>query len=157
MVAFLRFVWFPAAIIALVLAWLRLDTYMGWRGPRVGWLGVALLLAGGALATWCTALFAIVGRGTPHPFAAKTQRLVVAGPYRWVRNPMMWGVGMLLVGLSLSLGSVGLWFGFAFFMLFVLWFVPHYEEPDMERRFGEEYREYCRQVSRWLPCRLRRS
>lgn len=64
---------------------------------------------------------------------------------------MMWGIGTLLVGLALLLGSLGLWFGFAFFFLFVIRFVPRFEEPDMERRFGEDYREYCRQVPRWWP------
>jgi protein-S-isoprenylcysteine O-methyltransferase Ste14 len=44
-----------------------------------------------------------------------------------------------------------LWFGFAGFLLFVLFFVPYYEEHDMERRFGEEYRDYCRRVPRWWP------
>ena len=40
------------------------------------------------------------------------------------------------------------------FIAFILWFVPAYEERDMERRFGEEYRRYCEQVPRWWP-RLR--
>jgi protein-S-isoprenylcysteine O-methyltransferase Ste14 len=154
--AFLRFIWFPALVISLVLGWLWLDSLMGWRGPQNSWLGAGLLLAGGALAAWCTGLFAIVGKGTPHPFAAKTRRLVIAGPYRYVRNPMMWGVGAILVGLALALGSVGLWFGFVCFLGFILLFVPYYEERDLERRFGEEYRNYCRRVPRWLPRRPRR-
>jgi protein-S-isoprenylcysteine O-methyltransferase Ste14 len=81
----------------------------------------------------------------------KTKRLVNVGPYGVVRNPMMWGIGTLLIGLALTLGSVGLWFGFVLFLLFISWFVLNYEEPDMERRFGEEYREYCRQTPRWWP------
>ena len=60
----------------------------------------------------------------------------------------------MLIGLAFWLGSVGLWIGFVCFLLFVRWFVQFYEEPDMERRFGEEYREYCRRVPRWFP-RLR--
>jgi protein-S-isoprenylcysteine O-methyltransferase Ste14 len=64
---------------------------------------------------------------------------------------MMYGVGAILVGLTLWLGSVGLWFGLGGFVLFVSLFVPLYEEPDMERRFGDAYREYCRKVPRWWP------
>ncbi len=121
---------------------------------RLPWVGAVLLLAGGLLAAWCNALFLQRGKGTAHPFPAKTKRLVIAGPYRTVRNPMMWAVGAVLVGLALTLGSVGLWFGLGVGLVFVLWFVRAYEEPDMERRFGEEYREYYRRVPRWWP-RLR--
>ncbi len=154
MKALLRFVWFPAAILSLIFFWLWLDRAVGWRGLRMPVLGGALLVAGLGLASWCNLLFAEIGRGTAHPFTAKTKRMVIAGPYRYVRNPMMWAVGSILVGLALTMGSVGLWFGVAGFVIFVALFVPNYEERDMERRFGEEYREYCRHVPRWLP-RLR--
>lgn len=154
MAALLRFVWFPAAIVGLIFFWLWLDRAMGWHGVRWPMAGVLILLAGLGLVMWCNLLFASIGEGTAHPFTAKTKHLVIAGPYRYVRNPMMYGVGAILVGLALWLGSVGLWFGLAMFVLFLSLFVPYYEEPDMERRFGEEYRDYCRQVPRWLP-RLR--
>jgi protein-S-isoprenylcysteine O-methyltransferase Ste14 len=130
---------------------LWLDRRMGWRGPHLPWPGTMLLAAGLLLASWCNFLFMDIGKGTANPFAAKTKRLVIVGPYRYVRNPMMWGVGAILVGLALWLGSVGLWFGLSLFLLFVSWFVPNYEERDMERRFGQAYREYCRRVPRWLP------
>lgn len=151
MVALLRFLWLLAAIVLAVLAWVWLDSAVGWRGLHLPWAGAALVLAGVLLAAWCAVLFARIGKGTPHPFTAKTKRLVTIGPYRYVRNPMMWGVGTIVVGLALWLGSVGLWFGFLCFLLFARWVVGAYEEPDMERRFGEEYRAYCRQVPRWWP------
>jgi len=149
--ALLRFLWLPVVILGLVLGWLWLDRVLGWRGVHLPWLGRVLVLAGTLLTAWCGTLFFRIGKGTPHPFIAKTKRLVVAGPYRYIRNPMMWGVGAILVGLALWLGSVGLWFGFGLFLLFMHWFVRVYEEPDLARRFGEEYREYCRQVPRWWP------
>ncbi|MBI1738934.1 MAG: isoprenylcysteine carboxylmethyltransferase family protein [Acidobacteria bacterium] len=149
--ALLRFLWFPALVFSLVLGWLWLDRQMGWRGIQLRGLGGFLMLVGGLIISWCSILFASIGEGTPHPFTAKTKHLVIAGPYRFVRNPMMWGVGSVLVGLALYFGSVGLWFGLAGFLLFVFLFVPGYEERDMQRRFGEEYREYCRQVPRWWP------
>jgi protein-S-isoprenylcysteine O-methyltransferase Ste14 len=154
MAPLLRFLWFPTAILGLIFFWLWLDGTMGWQGIRQPRLGGVVLLAGLGLVAWCNILFLHIGEGTAHPFTAKTRHLVIAGPYRYVRNPMMWGVGMILIGLALWLGSVGLWFGFAGFLLFVFFFVPYYEERDMERRFGEEYRDYCRQVPRWWP-RLR--
>lgn len=150
----LRTLWLPAAVIGLVVFWLRLDRALGWRGLHLPWAGRGLVLAGALLVSLCFLLFLRLGRGSPHPFVAKTKRLVTAGPYGHVRNPMMWGVGAILVGLALWLGSVGLWIGFLLFLLFVSFFVPYYEERDMERRFGEEYRDYCRRVPRWFP-RLR--
>lgn len=150
----LRVLWLPLFVVGVTLAWLWLDRAMGWQGLRLPWAGVTLVVLGVGLAAWCAALFLKVGHGSPHPFVAKTTNLVTSGPYSYVRNPMMWGVGMILVGLALWLGSVGLWFGLAGFLLFVGWFVPGYEERDMQRRFGEEYAEYCRNVPRWWP-RLR--
>jgi protein-S-isoprenylcysteine O-methyltransferase Ste14 len=64
---------------------------------------------------------------------------------------MMWGVGTLLAGGALTFGSLGLWFALLTFLLFITSFVPLYEERDMERRFGEEFRDYCRRVPRWWP------
>lgn len=153
MATFLRVLWLPAAVVALVLGWLLLDAEVGWRGIYLPRAGIIIVAAGALLSLWCAAILLVVGKGSPHPFVKKTKRLVTAGPYRVVRNPMMWGIGMLLIGLALALGSVGLWFGFVFFLLFIRWFVPNYEESDMERRFGEEYREYCRKTPRWWPLR----
>ena len=149
--AFFRAVAFPLAIITVIVACLWLDGAVGWRGVRLPALGVPLALAGLLIILWTNGLFLTLGRGTAHPFADKTQQLVVVGPYRYVRNPMMWGVGSLLTGSALWLGSAGLWIAFALFFTFINLFVPFYEERDMERRFGEEYREYCRRAPRWIP------
>ncbi len=151
MLPVIRGVIFPAFVVLIFIFWVRLDAAMGWQGPRVRWLAAPLLVAGGALVAWCIGLFRVLGRGTPLPFVAKTKCLVVSGPYKYVRNPMMWGVGAIIVGTALWVGSLGLWFGFAMFLVFLMLFVPLYEERDMQRRFGEEYREYCRQVPRWWP------
>ncbi len=151
MKALLRLVTFPLVILSVVAACLWLDSAVGWRGVRLPGVGIPLALAGLAIILWTNGLFLTLGRGTAHPFAAKTQQLVAIGPYRYVRNPMMWGAGSLLIGSALWLGSVGLWITFAIFFTFINLFVPFYEERDMERRFGEEYREYCRRVPRWIP------
>jgi protein-S-isoprenylcysteine O-methyltransferase Ste14 len=133
-------------------------------GPDVGWgldgglaalpvvAGAALLAGGLAMWTWTVRLLARVGQGTLAPWDP-TRRLVVAGPYRHARNPMITAVLALLLGEAAVLGSPGLliWVA-AFFigawLLFVL-----YEEPSLERRFGDEYREYKHHVGRWIPRR----
>ncbi len=151
MLTVIRAIIFPAFVVLIFFFWLRLDAALGWQGPRVRWLAAPLLIAGAALLAWCIGLFRILGRGTPLPFVAKTKCLVVTGPYRYVRNPMMWGVGAIIIGTALWLGSLGLWFGLGCFVVFLLLFVPLYEERDLRLRFGEQYREYCRQVPRWWP------
>ena len=147
----LRGITFPAVVLTTVAVCWNIRELFGWRGVHLPAVGAPLTLAAFALIAWCNGLFLARGEGTAHPFAAKTKRLVIAGPYRYVRNPMMWGVGSLLVGLALWTGISGLWVALGIFLTFILLFVPLYEERDMERRFGEEYREYCRRVPRWVP------
>lgn len=114
--------------------------------------GLLLVLAGAAVLAWTVLLFARIGRGTLAPWDP-TRRLVVAGPYRLVRNPMISGVITVLAGEAMAFASAGMaaWAG-AVFLLNWAWFV-HVEEPGLVRRFGEEYREYRRAVPRWIPSR----
>jgi protein-S-isoprenylcysteine O-methyltransferase Ste14 len=96
------------------------------------------------------ARFANQGLGTPAPIAPP-EHLVVAGPYRYVRNPMYVALSLLNVGQGLLFGSVRLleyglvvWLGFFAFVFL-------YEEPALRRTFGKEYEEFCSQVARWIP------
>jgi protein-S-isoprenylcysteine O-methyltransferase Ste14 len=120
----------------------------------IAWLtragGAAALLLGLALFSWCLYLFARVGQGTLAPWDP-TRNLVLIGPYRWVRNPMILGVAMALAGQALLRGSwvLGLWAG-AFLLINHAYFVL-LEEPGLERRFGEPYRAYKAAVPRWFP------
>ncbi len=134
------------------------------EGPHFGWglggvaaalpvlVGLALIAAGLAMWIWTVRLFACVGKGTLAPWDP-TRRLVVQGPYRHVRNPMISAVTAVLLGEAALLGSLGIaiWAaGFA--AVNTAWFVLG-EEPGLERRFGEEYREYKSDVPRWVPRR----
>lgn len=116
--------------------------------------GGLLLLGGLALFAWCVVLFARVGRGTLAPWDP-TQRLVAAGPYRHVRNPMITGVAAILAGEALFVGSrlLAAWLG-VFALINHVYFLGS-EEPGLARRFGGSYEEYKAAVPRWLP-RLRR-
>jgi len=147
----LRVATFPLVVLTTIAVCWNIREVFGWRGVHLPAVGAPLTLGAFALIAWCNGLFLERGEGTAHPFAAKTRRLVIVGPYHYVRNPMMWGVGSLLTGLALWTGIAGLWVALGIFLTFILLFVPLYEERDMERRFGEEYRDYCRRVPRWLP------
>ena len=122
-------------------------------GWPLGLLGGALVAAGVALVAWTATLFARIGRGTIAPWDP-TRRLVVLGPYRHVRNPMISGVLAILLGEAAIFGSLPLllWFAGVFAVNAV--YLPLVEEPGLRRRFGPEYDEYRANVPRWLP-RLR--
>ena len=130
---------------------------LGWGlgGAGLGALiALGAILAGGGLALWAwtVVLFARRGEGTLAPWDP-TRRLVAAGPYRVVRNPMISGVAAILLGEAALLGSPGiaLW-AVAFPALNHVYFVL-FEEPGLERRFGDDYRAYRRAVPRWVPRR----
>ena len=132
--------------------------------PDIGWgldgavaalpvlLGLALIAGGIALWTWTVRLLARIGRGTLAPWDP-TGHLVVEGPYRHVRNPMITAVLCVLLGEAALFGSPALliWFA-AFFAINWVGFLV-YEEPGLERRFGDEYRDYKGHVPRWIPRR----
>ena len=110
-----------------------------------------LLVASGLGLCWKTvSLFTEVGEGTPAPFDPP-RKLVIEGPYIYLRNPMMVGVWLVLIGESLIFGSVLLGAWFLVFCGLCLILIPVLEEPDLEKRFGEPYREYERKVPRWIP------
>ncbi len=121
-------------------------------GPTQGrfWIGLALAAAGFLLAAWTTRLFVTEGRGTPAPWAPP-RKLVVRGPYRHVRNPMISGVLLMLGAESLLFGSWPVAGWTLVFFLITTVYLTRIEEPQLERRFGEDYRRYRANVPRWIP------
>ena len=115
-------------------------------------LGVPLVAAGVAMWAWTVRLFARIGKGTLAPWDP-TQRLVVQGPYAHARNPMITGVLAALSGEALVLGSTAIAVWAAIFAVVNHVFFLAYEEPAVERRFGDEYRRYKENVPRWIPRR----
>jgi protein-S-isoprenylcysteine O-methyltransferase Ste14 len=150
----------PGIVLALVPGLLLLrdatELYGPWSvGPAVAvaLFGVAALIGGAALMAFSITLFAAVGKGTLAPWDPP-RRFVVAGPYRYVRNPMISGVTTVLLGEALVLNCRPLGWWFAAFLVGNLLFIHFIEEPALRRRFGESYAEYCRNVPAWIP-RLR--
>jgi protein-S-isoprenylcysteine O-methyltransferase Ste14 len=142
----------------LVIGWLMgylrpLDASLGVELPA--WVqipGIVAVVAGAALGLTCGAMLSTRGIGTlggeewfmPRGF-------VTSGPYRFVRNPMSLGGVVLLTGIALwHRSAFGLGFAAAMFLVSHLLAV-YVEEPGLERRFGDSYREYRRNVRRWVP------
>ena len=116
----------------------------------IGLAGLTMGVTGGALALWCIFTFVTIGHGTPAPFDPP-RHLVIVGPYRLVRNPMYLGAALALCGAAVFFRSIPL-FGYGMvFLLATHAFVLGYEEPILVRVFGEEYRNYCTRVRRWVP------
>jgi protein-S-isoprenylcysteine O-methyltransferase Ste14 len=113
-------------------------------------LGAALLAVGVATIAWTVSLFAGVGHGTLAPWDPPST-LVVRGPYRHVRNPMISGVLAVLLGEAALFGSVAvlIWAAVVFAVNAVYFVLV--EEPGLRRRFGADYEAYAARVPRWLP------
>jgi len=122
------------------------------EGPRpIGWLVIG---CGAVIVIGCAFEFAWRGIGTPAPFDPP-RRLVISGPYRWVRNPMYLGMGLVLLGEAATFPRLTMTMlvlcaiGWLATTLFILGF----EEPVLRAKFGEDYAAYCRHVRRWIPRR----
>lgn len=113
-------------------------------------MGALLIALGLPVLLDSFARFAIQGLGTPAP-VAPPRHLVVTGLYRYVRNPMYVAVTSLILGQGLLFGEVRVFeYGLVVLLGFHL-FVLLYEEPALRSKFGEEYKEFCAHVPRWLP------
>lgn len=115
--------------------------------PIVGFLFIALGLT---LLIGTVRLFMVVGKGTLAPWNP-TQRLVVQGIYRHVRNPMISGVIFILLGEAVLAASVPIICWFGIFAIGNAIYIPLAEEPRLVKRFGADYEEYRRNVPRWVP------
>src|SRR5688572_4069241 len=112
--------------------------------------GMVAGAAGAAVAIWCVLTFAVLGRGTPAPFDPP-RRLVLGGPYMYVRNPMYLGAGTALAGAALFYETSVLWAYAGGFLVLMHLVVVLYEEPTLRLTFGEDYEAYTREVHRWWP------
>jgi protein-S-isoprenylcysteine O-methyltransferase Ste14 len=156
MVVLIRAVTYAALFIGFVLVYLP-ARFLSWSGivapattgtPQVA--GMIMVTIGTVIALWCVFTFVFIGKGTPAPFDPP-KKLVIRGPYRFVRNPMYLGAGMTLAGVALFYKSLPIFIYTGTFFLITHLFVMLYEEPTLRRTFGDEYEVYFGRVSRWLP------
>jgi protein-S-isoprenylcysteine O-methyltransferase Ste14 len=112
--------------------------------------GAALLIVAVVVLVRAFARFVVEGGGTPAP-VAPTERLVIGGDYRFVRNPMYLAVVTAVLGQAMIFGSLTL-------LLYALtvWgimaaFVRWYEEPLLLERYGDQYERYRQAVRAWMP------
>ena len=145
-------------VVPALIVWWTEEVNVSWGLPDgLAWLPVALGLVlvglGLALVFSTVRLFVTVGQGTLAPWDP-TSKLVVRGPYRHVRNPMIGGVACVLAGEAVVLGLLPLLLWLAAFVVVNAVYLPLVEEPGLRRRFGDDYDAYRANVPRWIP-RLR--
>ena len=137
--------------VPLVISWLERRWMVYLPLPQsVATAGAVILMLASVLGVASAVTMSSRGRGTPLP-SAMPNRLVIAGPYRWVRNPMAVAGIAQGVGVGLVLGS---WLVVAYAMIGSLvwnYAVRPLEEADLENRFGAEFRRYRSSVSCWVP------
>ncbi|MDE3149506.1 MAG: isoprenylcysteine carboxylmethyltransferase family protein [Acidobacteriota bacterium] len=133
---------------ARLLSWAGIARPAAMAWPQIA--GIVIGSAGAVVALWCVCAFVWIGKGTPAPFDPP-RKLVIRGPYRFVRNPMYIGAALALAGAALFYGSMSLLIYGILFLLAAHLFVVFYEEPTLRRNFGAEYEAYCHRVRRWWP------
>ena len=147
------FVVAPGVVAGLV-PWLLSDWDVPWPmsafGIGIMALGVALLAVAVMVLIRNFARFVVEGRGTPSP-VLPTERLVVGGDYRFVRNPMYLGVIGAILGQAMIFGSFALLLYALAVWATMATFVRWYEEPLLQNHYGQEYERYRQGVRAWLP------
>lgn len=113
-------------------------------------LGVIFLLIGAPLFIQAIRLVNKIGKGTLAPWNP-TRKLVVKSLYRHLRNPMISGVFLIILAESFLFKSFNLLVWSLIFLVANHIFIILKEEPDLIKRFGEEYKEYMENVPRWIP------
>ena len=139
-------------VVAGLIPWLLTGRYRMPLSSVPGFVPVGgiMVVAAAAILLHAFARFALEGMGTPAP-VAPTEKLVVGGIYRHVRNPMYVAVLSIILGQALIFSS---WAVLAYGLVgaaAMISFVKLYEEPTLASRYGAEYETYRRAVPSWLP------
>lgn len=120
------------------------DTFSAWQ-----YLGIVFFVFGLLILLMCIARFGFEGKGTLSPLDP-TKKLVIAGLYKYSRNPMYVGVMMILAGETVFFQSYHLLvYSILIFCAFHA-FIIYREEPRLLKDFGEEYISYKSAVRRWI-------
>jgi len=121
-------------------------------------IAIIILLFGFFWAGWSNIELYKTGKGTPVPLkSTQTMILVIKGPYKYSRNPMVFGYTLIWIGLGLLLNSYIILVGFTSLILVLLIiFIKLWEEKNLEQRFGDSYREYKKRVSMIIPLPMKK-
>ena len=115
------------------------------------YITILFLIIGLGLAIWSVRTFYFKGGdGTPGPWKP-ISKLVIVGPYRYVRNPMLIGVFFLLLFESIFFSAIPIFYWFLVFFVGNIFYFKIIEEKDLINRFGSNYGDYKRNVPMLFP------
>lgn len=121
--------------------WRPLEIFtQGWMRHAIGW---PLLVTGILLTAWCV-------RAVNAIDIAKPGTLITTGPYAFSRNPMYLAWTMIYLAGAVLVNTWWLMILLPALALFTHYFVVKREEAQLERLFGERYRDYCARVRRYM-------
>ena len=112
-------------------------------------IGTLLFLIGILIFFHCSYLFIKKGKGTPAPMHPP-QKLVPDNIYKYTRNPMYIGYLSMIFGEVFLFGRLSLTIYAAIMIFTIHSYVVLFEEPKLEKRFGESYKDYKRKIPRWI-------
>lgn len=128
--------------------------FCGFQWEPLNWLWASvtfcLFFCGLGLMVWTICLFAAVGKGSLAPWNP-IDKLIISGPYAYVRNPMLVGVFLVLGGEAVLFQSLPLFYYLLIFIFINMIYFPLSEEKGLYKRFGQEYLDYKHNVPRFIP------
>jgi protein-S-isoprenylcysteine O-methyltransferase Ste14 len=116
-------------------------------------IAIIAFIVGFFWAIWSNVSLFKKGEGSPVPLKeTQTKVLVMEGPYKYTRNPMIFGYVLFWIGLGFLFKSVFLLVGFTLIITIALIIIVKlWEEKNLERRFGSSYIDYKSKVSFLIP------
>lgn len=131
------------SVISWALGWPRLP------GLPLALLGIALIAFGLILPVWALMVFRREGTEV-NPTSLANRKLVIAGPYRFTRNPMYLGLVLIALGIAFWVGAWPMLLAPVAAFVTANWFHIPFEEAKMRRQFATEFDDYARRVRRWV-------
>ncbi len=124
-------------------------------------ISLPVFLIGISFAIWSNVFLVRIGEGGPAEafniaISPKTKKLVTTGPYRYSRNPMMFGAFSVYTAIGIFLNSLFCLIAILIFLFPATIFLKRSEEKRLLRDFGDEYREYRKRVSMYFPVKRKR-
>lgn len=151
----------PAALLVVADYWANL---LGFPSLGAGSVALMIRIGGGSflavtgvlIIVWSTWTLLAKGGGSPFGFFSPSstlpRRLVVSGPYKLIRNPILAGYWLYLLGLALWVNPIT---GIILVVLLLIpasvVYVKWVEEPKLERLFGQEHAVYCSHTPMFVP------
>ncbi len=141
---------FILPVIVLIIVPLSIESNITVKHFSALLAGLVIMVVGLYIMIITVSKFIRIGKGTLAPWSP-TNELITDGIYGQVRNPMIIGVLVVLTGESIAILSLNIFkWALIFFIINNIWF-RLYEEPDLQKKFGDDYRAYKKNVPRWIP------